>query len=342
MLKVHILYRFRDGPFGGGNQFLRALRDVWQRQDCYVEVPECADIILINSLDNYHRLLMLRLLNKKAIFIHRVDGLFQYHRPIGGVLEDRLTHVINRYFANATIFQSCWSRRKHHQLGCTSKSHEVVFHNVADPKFFYPKKPSLLRSRVRLIAVSWSSNLKKGYHLYDYLDKHMDWSHFEMTFIGNSPLEFKHIRSLKPMPSKQLGDELRNHDVYISCSKDDACSNSLLEAIACGLPVAAVRSGGNPELVRGHGLLFEGELDVIETIERLIAEYTYFKTTSSKLGIEEVAERYIEFFKQIETNSWSAYTSLVRILYAVCLMSVLKVRLAFLRRMSVHWSMLKR
>ena len=64
---------------------------------------------------------------------------------------------------------------------------------------------------------------------------------------------FQRIRVVPPLPSEQLADLLRSHDVYLAASRDDPCSNALLEGLACGLPAAFLRSGGHPELVGEAG-----------------------------------------------------------------------------------------
>ncbi len=343
MKKIHILYKFTDGPFGGGNQFLKALRDCWKRQGCYVDNPNQADIILINSLDCHLRLIQLRWVNRNAIFFHRVDGVFAYHRPLGGAIQDRNVHMISRLISDATIFQSHWSMEAHHKIGMPPNRHEVVIHNAADPKFFYQRKlkqSNHRQNRVRLIAVSWSSNLNKGFKLYDYLDKNLDWSRFTMTFIGNSPLDFKNITCVKPVPSKDLGEALRNHDVYITASIDDACSNSLLEALACGLPVVAIRSGGNPELVGEQGLLFDGQSDFIESIERLVANYSAFQPAFQRDGIEQTANKYMGYFKEIQFRRHTPYTSRLTLIYAVACMYVLRITNVLHRQLWSRWSTL--
>jgi len=52
---------------------------------------------------------------------------------------------------------------------------------------------------------------------------------------------------------------LRNIDIFVLPSLNEALSNALMEAMACGCAVVASRVGGNPELIRHGetGLLFE-------------------------------------------------------------------------------------
>ncbi|MBA7489471.1 hypothetical protein ES702_00005 [subsurface metagenome] len=39
-MKIHILYKFIEGPWGGGNQFLKALRDYFRKVGVYSDTPE--------------------------------------------------------------------------------------------------------------------------------------------------------------------------------------------------------------------------------------------------------------------------------------------------------------
>lgn len=47
-----------------------------------------------------------------------------------------------------------------------------------------------------------------------------------------------------------IPDLLRSLDIFVLPSLGEGISNTILEAMACGLPVIATRVGGNPELVR--------------------------------------------------------------------------------------------
>ncbi len=62
------------------------------------------------------------------------------------------------------------------------------------------------------------------------------------------------------VPATQLVPQfLRSFDIFVSCSKSEAFSNTILEAMACGRAVVGSRVGGTPELIGNdeRGLLFQ-------------------------------------------------------------------------------------
>ncbi|MEI6821264.1 MAG: glycosyltransferase [Bacteroidota bacterium] len=55
-----------------------------------------------------------------------------------------------------------------------------------------------------------------------------------------------------------VSDYLRISDLFIHSSQGEGCSNAIIEAMACGLPILASDTGGTSEIVKNHfGYLFE-------------------------------------------------------------------------------------
>ena len=295
MTRAHILYPFKAGPWGGGNQFLKALRGFLVARGAYTD-SECeADVILFNGHQQFEEAVRLRQRLPNTAFVHRMDGILST-QSIHRLPHDHLIHKINDRIADATIFQSEWSRNLSIRLGMRIKDLEVVIPNAADPSIFYPPANIIPSTRTRLITTNWSFNPKKGFDLYRFLDRELDFSRFEMIFVGNSRINFERLQQLAPVSSAELGVLLRRHDAFITGSLDDACSNSLIEALACGLPVAATRSGGHPELVGSRGVLFDSTADVLLALDALAAGLARFRVASRPPDLNEIGERYLTFF----------------------------------------------
>lgn len=301
-LKINIVYEFKKGPWGGGNQFLKALRKELKKKDVYVENPIKADCLLFNSHHNFEKILKLKISNPKKIFIHRIDGPLYLIR--GNDLKiDRKIYSLNNCVADGTIYQSNWSKKKNLSSGLKKNHFETVILNACDELKFYPsEKKEATKSKFKLVAVSWSKNPNKGFDLYEFLDNNLDFNKFSMKFIGNSPISFKNIKHIKPVEPKELANHLRDADIYITGSKNDPCSNSLIEALSCGLPCVVLNDGGHPEIIKNGGLTFNNFNDCLTKIQLITENYTSYKNNIQVPKIEEVAKQYIDFIKIIKSS----------------------------------------
>ena len=300
-MKIHILYNFKEGVWGGGNQFLKALRKYFVKKGCYAEFPNKADVILFNSHHELKSVLRLKIERPQTIFIHRVDGPILYTRG-GGRETDKIIFDFNQSIADGTVFQSKWSRNKSYELGMKKNEFETAIINAPDSEIFYPSKNEQPRSdgeKLKLIAACWATNIKKGFDIYEFIDKNADFNKYEITFVGRSPVEFRNIRHIPPQSSEKLAGLLREHDIFITASRNDPCSNALIEALHCGLPAVVRNDGGHPEIVGAAGELFEDERDILDTIEKVAQNYKYYQDRIKMSAMEDIGGRYFEFADRI-------------------------------------------
>ncbi len=258
-LKIHILYNFHAGPFGGQNQFLKALKKNLMEKGVYEEEALKADIILYHSfkLEHFIEIINLKLKFPKKLFINRIDGPIYLVRGTDPDI-DHIIYDINSLIADGTIFQSEWSKEANQKEGLKKNRFENIILNASDPDIFNPKNKAQFKklNKIRLITTSWSSNWNKGFKIYKYLDENLNFSKYEMTFIGKSPIKFRNIKWIKPLKSEDLAFQLKHHDIFITASQYESCSNSLIEALNCGLPAIVLNDGGNPEIISKAGLFF--------------------------------------------------------------------------------------
>jgi len=294
-----LFHEFAPAPTGGGHQFLRALVSELERRGLAVEVnrisgrtPAC----LFNSFNFDFRRLR-RFAGDDCRMVHRVDGPIGVYRGFDDGTDARIEET-NRELADATVVQSHFSLEAHRALGIDLRA-PIVIPNAVDPAIFHPppaREPFIGR-KVRLVATSWSDNPNKGGEVFTWLDRNLDWDRFELTFVGRSPVPFERIRTLGPVDSRTLADALRHHDVYIAPSRNDPCSNALLEALACGLPAVYLESGGHPELVGDAGLPFTAPEELPAVLERLLDELDDRRVAIRVTSLAEVADRYLEVLR---------------------------------------------
>ena len=58
---INVFFDFVDGPWGGGNQFLKALRGEYGRRGIYENDFRAADIILANSRHKLKEIIKLKI-----------------------------------------------------------------------------------------------------------------------------------------------------------------------------------------------------------------------------------------------------------------------------------------
>ena len=296
---VSVFHEFHPPPYGGGNQFLLALVGEFERRGLTVETnwisgrtPAC----LYNSFNFDFRRLR-RFARDGARMVHRVDGPIGVYRGFDDGTDRRIVKI-NHDLADATIFQSRYSLDMHRELGFDLRN-PVVIPNAVDPAIFYrpPAREPLAGRRLRVITTSWSANPRKGAELLRWLDRNLDFDLYEVTFAGNTQATFERIGVVGPLASGPLADLLRAHDIYLAVSRDDPCSNALLEGLACGLPAAFLRSGGHPELVGKAGIGFDDPEELPEVLARLAAEIEEHRAAIRVPALSDVADRYSEVLR---------------------------------------------
>tara|TARA_Y100000593_G_scaffold94538_1_gene194101 strand:- start:698 stop:1621 length:924 start_codon:yes stop_codon:yes gene_type:complete len=295
-VKIYLTNKLVDNPAGGGNQFLKALRYEFVKKGLCTEDPLQADIVLFNSHQNLGLVHQIKEINRNAYFVHRLDGPMRLYNNMNDQ-RDYIAYQMNTDYADAIIFQSEWSKQANIKLGLDiSGKKDTVIHNAPDPGIFYASNQKQKNEKTRLIASSWSDNIRKGFLTYKYLDETLDFNKYEFFFMGRSPVAFKSIVSLGALGSQEVADELRKSDIFITASENDPCSNSLIEALASGLPVLALNSGGHPELVRSGGLLYNKKEDIINKLENICNNYRNYQTGAPNNTIESAAKEYLLFF----------------------------------------------
>ena len=305
-MKVNILFEITDKPFGGGNQFLKALKKEFKNFGVYDDDIEKADVILFNSFPFDHLEYFEIIKNfkrKKKLVFHRLDGPISIVRGFDREV-DNVIFKANEIFADGTIFQSRWIKEESEKMGLALNPNYAIILNAPDSQIFKKTKKHILpNEKVRLIAVSWSSNMRKGFDVYEWLDANLDFSKYEMSFVGNSPIEFKNIIQKDAMTSFELADELTKHHIIIYASKFEPCSNALTEALHCGLPAIAYNNGGNPDIVGKGGELFSENIEIFDKLELLVSDYEKYVDNINLPSISQVAQKYYDFMFDVYNNS---------------------------------------
>jgi len=293
---ISIIRKVQKPPFGGGNQFCLALHAACNRNQhtaVFNFFSKKIDVYLVDgnyiTTDQLNKLIKIKE-SGCARIIHRIDGPTIFYK--GDLNPDKVSYEINHRIATETIFQSLYTKLSYEKIGFNFNNPRIVL-NGFDERYFFKISKSRNDSRIKLIATSWSDNKKKGLNYLEYLDKTIDSSKYQITFVGRIRASFKNITIHQPVASEALGKILAKADIYLALSENDPCSNALCDALGCNLPVVYLNSGGHPELVGPKGLGFSGTNDLWKSIDLVASNLEYYRNQSSNTsGMMKVMNSY--------------------------------------------------
>ena len=290
-----LFHDFEPAPAGGGHQFLRALVREVESRGLTVEIDRVSGgttACLFNSF-NFDFARVRRFARDGCRMVHRMDGPIGVYRGFDDGTDARIA-AINAELADATILQSRYSLAKHAEIGIELRAPTVVT-NTVDPAIFHPPetREPLEGRPLRVIASSWSQNPRKGADVLAWLDRNLDPADATVTFVGQASQPFERVRRVGPLDSHGVAQVLREHDVYLAASRDDPCSNALLEALACGLPAVYLASGGHPELVGDAGVPFDSPEDVPDALVSLAADLDGYRSQIRVPSLAAVTDAYL-------------------------------------------------
>lgn len=322
-MKIGIWYEV-SGVLGGGNQFLRTLaKELTQRGHIVKSSPADNDIVLVNAFlkgPGKHlspgEVAQLRLTGKVSpwakflhpfiwrfglrngpTIVHRLDGVSELIRGIP-TKADRVHPAVNR-LSDYTIFQSIYSKESFSWYHVNPKNNSIIYNGV-DGDIFFPSKdpPSCNDATLNLVAISWSPNIRKGFAI---LSAASRIPGVDVRFIGRwcDAVDPSNVKLMGVMQSHELAQIMRNSDAMIHAAENEPCSNAIMEALACGLPVLYLDSGGNRELAGEFGVAISDNLE--NDVERLRADLSVLRdkvhTSRADFLIGPVAERYVQAFE---------------------------------------------
>jgi glycosyltransferase involved in cell wall biosynthesis len=192
----------------------------------------------------------------------------------------------------------------------TSADQEIgVIYNGIDieefiPDYQGPHSPLRILGVGRLIP-------RKGFDIL--LDAARDLE-VEITLVGEGPERESLEELTKGMKVKFTGaidhDKIvklyQSHDVFVLPSANEGMSNTVLEAMATGLPIITTNTGGTAELIDGNGFVVERDVhNLRETLEKILKKPDILKSMSVRsrqlaegMSWSEVADEYVKLYNQ--------------------------------------------
>jgi glycosyltransferase involved in cell wall biosynthesis len=327
-LKIGLLYEHTSEPWGGINAFFRnfarqlSSETRWQLSSNLT----AADIVL--SAGHYRgpgKLL-------KTSHLKNISSGRWMHHPLGLIHSRKLKKIVFRLdgirsiysgqsastdsllfgnlpYSDAVVFQSEFCRSSFDSMNVQYPGNHKTIINGANPEVFYPREGVLaLTNKLNVLTSSWSTNYNKGFELIARLSEQDD---VDVNHVGHWPNDIgpREVNLLGVKNEEEIADYLREAHFLFFPAVNEACSNTVVESLACGVPVIYMKSGGTEEIVGpSHGLGFEADDfdDASSTAGLMLRAREHYMESTEILRahvpdyhFQETCRGYCEYFEEV-------------------------------------------
>jgi L-malate glycosyltransferase len=171
---------------------------------------------------------------------------------------------------------------------------EVIYNGI-NTKEFKPIKNKKEDKTLRIICIARLIKRKGIDYLIKALGK-LKNENFILTIIGDgkekeSLIDLaknlkinKKVKFLGSIPHQKIVKYYQKNDLFILPSLNEGMSNTILEAMACGLSIITTNTGGSKELIKDNGFIIpKADIKSIrKTIEKFLNNFNIIKTMSKR------------------------------------------------------------
>lgn len=251
---------------------------------------------------------------------------------------------LNRYIrrvirnSNGIVFQSQISKEMYLEfMGKITKPHKVIYNGVPLDKF-YPKDLNGAINK-KIVNIVITANFRPHKRLIDAINLinelnrnrksvlHVVGKIDSVTLKEVSTLDRSNCIFHGQLEEKEIILLYSKMHIGLSPSIFDPCPNSVVEMLACGLPVISTQKSGAAELVNNPDMIVNEPIEMeylefqnpemlpkicvnswITTINKILTKYSYYRlktwqNANSHFDIKKTANEYAEFILKLRNGS---------------------------------------
>ena len=239
--------------------------------------------------------------------IQRLDGIY-YPSKHGDKYSEMNAAIKDIYlnYANFVVFQSEYSKQQCFAMfGEKSPENYTIIVNGVDEKMFFPSETEWpAGEKLRLVTTGNFRNLDMIEPVIKALDLLVGQVDFELVVVGKFATEDlkkliqrDYVNYLGSKKLTEVAEILRACHLFVYSHLNPPCPNSVVEAIATGLPVVGFDSGAMTELCH-----YAKEL-LAPVSEDIFQKYEDFKPELLAEKIKFTSENYLKYRQLALDNS---------------------------------------
>ena len=241
----------------------------------------------------------------KIPIIYNQNGIFHNIWYKGNVYiknKEMKFYLLN---ADFVFYQSKFCKKCCDQIIYKRTKNYKILYNAVDTNFFIPadvKKSSLVsilkvgiynrnnmwRLTDTIKAIYNINNIKKNSYKLSIVGPIEKKIKNEIDLLIDYYSLNKQVLFLGEVNQNDIVSIMQKHDIFLTTKIYDPCSNTIIEAMSCGLPVVFHNSGGNYELVKNAGWSF-GEKN--KNIEKIKVSQKDITSILLDINLEEISKK---------------------------------------------------
>jgi len=160
------------------------------------------------------------------------------------------------------VYQGDFCKKQYDAFTGEKKNYSIIPNGV--PEIFFEKSDKVIPQKNPVVVASahWRRHKRLEEIINAFTSSKL--KNVELWVLGGTHFKghiTKNIKLLPHYPPKSLPQVLQSATAMIHLAWLDWCPNSVVEGLACGLPVLCSHNGGTKELVKNDGIIIQLEED---------------------------------------------------------------------------------